>query len=142
MDESESEAFEFCSMCWAYHVLAIGCIRAEESGQLVLPIYSLYREAERSMAEWYVHGSTRSRGSGPMTRDEALKWLQDANDAISIEEFWARMGGEALREGDEVLTVRWCWQQTDPLAGADDARAHAALHAREVADATRGLRAP
>ena len=41
-----------------------------------------------------------------------------------------------------ALGIGWilarCWQQTDPLAGADDARAHAALHAREVASRNPG----
>ena len=56
MDESESEAFEFCSMCWAYHVLAIGCIRAEESGQLVFQTYSYPWGGRPSgvWPEWYV----------------------------------------------------------------------------------------
>ena len=69
-----------------------------------------------------------------MDEDETLRWLQDEYDAISTKEFWARVSGETgPHPAPDHIEIRQGCQQTDPLAGADDARAHAALHAREVA---------
>ena len=92
-----------------------------------------------------------------MTEDETLRWLQDEYDAISAKEFWARywqplapishLQGETQRPQDDPafqdavirafaffesladLVARLSGDLTSP----DDARAHAALHAREVA---------